>query len=87
MNPELTQKLAEKYPVMNDTPRTDAQLEYDSTTIDDVQNFARKLERENAALKADKERLDWLETSSYWPHPPIGEDIRAAIDAARKEAT
>ena len=43
------------------------------------------LHRENAALRADKERLDWLQNSPYWPHPPLGEDIRAAIDAARKE--
>jgi hypothetical protein len=48
------------------------------------------LERENAALKEDQDRLDWLET-------PTGSTIsffylrdncrltRAAIDAARKE--
>jgi hypothetical protein len=45
----------------------------------------KQLERENAALRADKQRLDWLQNSNYWPHPPLGEDIRAAIDAARKE--
>jgi hypothetical protein len=45
----------------------------------------KQLERENAALRADKQRLDWLQNSHYWPHPPLGEDIRAAIDAARKE--
>ena len=44
------------------------------------------LERGNAALRADKERLDWLQNATYWPHPPLGEDIRASIDAAaRKE--
>ena len=43
------------------------------------------LERGNAALRADKERLDWLQNATYWPHPPLGEDIRAAIDAVRKE--
>ena len=31
---------------MNDTPRTDAGLEYDDTTVDDVKDFARSLERE-----------------------------------------
>jgi hypothetical protein len=40
---------------------------------------------ENEKLRADKQRLDWLQNSNYWPHPPLGEDIRAAIDAARKE--
>lgn len=52
-----------------------------------------ELERENAALRADKERLDWLETNSresiYGPSWRIawefGQDVslRAAIDAAR----
>lgn len=43
------------------------------------------LERGNTALRADKERLDWLQNATYWPHPSLGEDLRAAIDAARKE--
>ena len=35
---------------MSDTPRTDAGLEYDDTTVDGVKEFARQLERElNAA--------------------------------------
>ena len=59
-----------------------------------------ELERENIALRADKERLDWLETQDCW----IGDygeydinaricaggshsqRIRSAVDAARKEA-
>jgi len=59
-----------------------------------------ELERENIALRADKERLDWLETQDCW----IGvygeydinaricaggshsQRIRSAVDAARKEA-
>ena len=48
--------------------------------------LAYDLESENAALRADKERLDWLQKSTCWSHPPFGEDIRVAIDAARKEA-
>jgi hypothetical protein len=53
--------------------------------IDDAVNLLRKydeLERENAALRADKERLDWLlkEGEIRWPH-----ENRAAIDRARKE--
>ena len=50
---------------------------------------------ENAALWADKERMDWLEASDlwpasldFWPHhlPQVGGSLRAAIDAAMKEA-
>ena len=58
-----------------------------------------RLERENAALREDKERLDWLEECHGWPEyidaewHVVGEvfsSYRAAIDAAiaaaRKEA-
>ena len=96
---------------MNDTPRTDefetAYFEDSTSHVDDVFEYARKLERENAALResierhgqandklvmensalrADKERLDWMNsqesnsTELRWT-----DDIRAAIDAARKE--
>ena len=46
-------------------------------------------QRENAALRADKERLDWLEEhdgNMGWLHQCRYSSIRAAIDAARKEA-
>lgn len=56
----------------------------------------KELERENAGLRKDKERLDWLETNGreqiYGPTWRIawqfGQDVslRAVIDAARKEA-
>ena len=64
----------------------------------------RELERENATLREDKERLDCVEKNivasfgpaqcSDNPHPihqwiielPLHETLRAAIDAARKEA-
>jgi hypothetical protein len=81
------------------TPRTEAFLkshherwpnwDWDSHGFAYVE-WAKKLERENAALRADKERLDWLLT-------PMGSTVcyghlrdnftltRAAIDAARKE--
>ena len=45
-------------------------------------------------LRSDKERLDWLEASDFWPAsldfwphhlPQVGGSLRAAIDAARKE--
>jgi len=32
--------------MISDTPRTDAGLEYDDTTVDGVKEFARQLERE-----------------------------------------
>ena len=76
---------------MSDTPRTDA---HTRQLIDILQHphwieFARQLERENAALRADKERMDWLEKSQMlwegkdWLRGP--EFItRAAIDAARE---
>ena len=49
-----------------------------------------RLERENAALREDKERLDWLESlHSLWEGTEKTGPVfltRAAIDAARKEA-
>ena len=42
---------------MVDTPRTDAGLEYDDTTVDGVKEFARQLERE---LNAANERIKRL---------------------------
>ena len=67
------------------------------------------LQQENAALRAaldaqmqyqrhlrdDRDRLDWLEASEFWPAsldfwphhlPQTGGNLRAAIAAARKEA-
>jgi hypothetical protein len=58
------------------------------------------LERENAALRKDKERMDWLEKHlqiavghikwgeyrHYLCHGKNDDNLRAAIDAARKEA-
>ena len=94
---------------MSDTPKTDAQKRGDFVHI----NFARELERENAALRADiqaheqinrqliedKRRLDFLgqAKSAYYYEGPCcwrinedkdtdGDTLRAAIDAARKEA-
>jgi hypothetical protein len=82
---------------VSDTPKTDA---FEALVIRPVDwwDFARELERENAALRADKERLDWLDAKivSSWLD---GEDfvvwdksspqpcsIREWLDAARKEA-
>ena len=72
---------------MSDTPKTDAKAQFFGWNPDEGEefvqiDFARELERENAALRADKERLDWLlkEGQIRWPHRD-----RAAIDAARKQ--
>ena len=54
-----------------------------------------QLQAENAALRADKERLDWLAEHGYVMGSSIemdhnsrldGRDLRAAIDAARGDA-
>lgn len=55
----------------------------------------RELERENAALRADRERLDWLtDTGCFLTFPSLskrpnwkqGTATRDVIDLARKEA-
>ena len=49
----------------------------------------KELERENAALREDKERLDWMASADYWADIAVyrtPQALRAAIDAARKEA-
>ncbi len=58
--------------------------------VDRFADAVAELERENAALRADKERLDWLAVSDEWFDVPATESFtpqtfRAAIDAARKE--
>jgi hypothetical protein len=80
---------------VSDTPRTDAKAQFFGFNPDEGEefvqaDFARELERENAALRADKERLDWLAVSDEWFDVPAAESFvadtfRAAIDAARKE--
>lgn len=47
------------------------------------------LRSENAALREDKERLDWMASADYWADIAVyrtPQALRAAIDAARKEA-
>ena len=81
-----------------DTPRTDAAaIRCACSTYVVPSEFARKLERENAALRADKERLEWIETNARltrkvgylrWSFegPECG-TVRGSIDIARgKEA-
>ena len=88
---------------MSDTPRTDKRcLESQSLKSMSMRfawmcDFARELERENAALRKDKQRLDWMDSCANYQiegnllrwsffTPSSMDDIRAAIDAARKEA-
>jgi len=70
----------------------------------DYRSQVDQLERENAALRAaldaqmkyqrdlraDRDRLDWLETldcdSHWWVHITDSTNLRDAIDAAQKEA-
>lgn len=51
----------------------------------------KELRAENAALRADKERLDWLDEKGCWLTIPGARNFlsgasRAVIDLARKEA-
>ncbi len=83
---------------MSDTPRTDAKAQFFGFNPDEGEefvqaDFARELERENAALRADKERLDsgrvrlmtWAGDGAWELCDFVDVDLRAAIDAARKE--
>ena len=69
--------------MVSDTPRTDAGLEYDDTTVDDVKDFARQLERE---LNAANDRIKRLEEAgdamaSAWDKEWLMEaDIEAIMD-------
>lgn len=100
---------------MSDTPRTDNAVRFAISrgmTLAPLADFARELERENAALRtevnvtrknyeeykaenialrADKERLDYMEKNvdfvSWMFHgKPHSWDFRGKIDAKRKEA-
>ena len=77
---------------MSDTPKTDAKAQFFGFNPDEGEefvqaDFARELERENAALRADKERLDsgrillrCHDCSQGWQSVEfIGQDLRAAI--------
>jgi hypothetical protein len=79
---------------MSDTPRTDA-IAHRGFHLDVLVarsiDLCRELERENAALRCDRDRLDWLARNrsvSIKERPLFvtPESLRAAIDAARKEA-
>lgn len=75
------------------TPRTDREIWWVGFKPDERleavwADFARDLERENAELRKDKERLDWMASADYWADIAVyrtPKGLRAAIDAARKE--
>lgn len=84
---------------MSDTPRTDAKAQFFGFNPDEGEefvtaSFCRELERENAALRKDKERMDsrrirlmvHIRDNVWKTHEFVDVDLRAAIDAARKEA-
>lgn len=80
-----------KQRILDDNKAYGCELMDPSETIWD---HAKRLQQENAALRVDKERLDWLERNGPWDRwiDPAGPDItlrkpiRECIDAARKEA-
>lgn len=81
---------------MSDTPQLLALMQktremkaYDC--VKEFESLARKLEKENIALRADKERLDYMEknvdfVSWMYYGKPHSWDFRGKIDAKRKEA-
>ena len=75
---------------MSDTPKTDELAKRDFVPDGLWIRHARELERENAALREDKERLDWVIKDSYYHFFfKLSSDLekgRRQIDAARKEA-
>jgi len=67
-----------------------AQVMFDAVS-DHIDGIWKKVRDENAALRADKERLNWIArnrsisaTERPWSVTP--ESLRESIDAARKEA-
>ena len=75
---------------MSDTPLADALKDQYCFSHLSWYKLCGELERENAALRADKERLDWLESLHFlWEGTEKTGPVfltRDAIDAARKEA-
>ena len=78
------------------TPRTDREIWWVGFKPDERleavwADFARDLEKENAELRKDKERLDYMEqnvdfVSWRFYGKPQSWDLRAAVDSKMKEA-
>ena len=60
-----------------------AELEGQKSLCDELENLNTSHCEVIAKLRADKERMDWLEQSTFYPISATGESVRAAIDAAR----
>jgi hypothetical protein len=61
----------------SDTPRTD-EVRHNAA---ELAMHARKLERENAELRKDKDRLEWLLDNALIQHYPTGDpDYKCGID-------
>ncbi len=76
---------------MSDTPKTDELAKREFVTDGVWIRHARELERENAELREDKERLDWLDEKGCWltitgQKNFVSGSSRAVIDAAMEEA-
>ena len=74
---------------MSDTPITDsAEMNVDYRMVLPftvvASELCRVLERENTALKADKERMDWCD-KNLSGLTLVGKSMREYVDAARKE--
>jgi len=86
---ELERENAElKQRILDDNKAYGCELMDPSGTIWD---HAKRLQDENAALRADKERLDWIAKNrsvsvTERPLAVTPDSLRASIDAARKEA-
>jgi hypothetical protein len=68
---EAVNHIGDTNKMVSDTPRTDAELEFDPTSVDEVLDWSRQLERE---LNASNERIKRLEEAgdraienSYYP--------------------
>ena len=96
---ELEKRLKEKREQLRRnemTPRTDREIWWVGFKPDERleavwADFARDLEKENAELRKDKERLDYMEqnvdfVSWRFYGKPQSWDLRAAVDSKMKEA-
>jgi uncharacterized protein (UPF0335 family) len=62
--------------MVSDTPRTDAELEFDPTSVDEVLDWSRQLERE---LNASNERIKRLEAVINDPHALWANWLRGSV--------
>ena len=63
--------------MISDTPRTDAELEFDPTSVDEVLDWSRQLERE---LNASNERIKRLEEAANKTIKLAAKHIKQLVD-------